>query len=206
LERIKPQQSEHPPDLGATSRQLRKQFDSARAVFAGRNSDAVIDGDEGESVRAAELCPALAHQVINLAAQVLPGWMGRGYVWPTRLFSKIGVSVSGIFERPTSLFEDLLRDVPEMDRNLHGTIVENYCVGGYVPPPKMQAFVDLLMKHRRELILAWHEDHDVKDGADLDKLAPDFIKILEPATHALRHGHGFIEVAEVYSGILGWMN
>jgi hypothetical protein len=127
-------------------------------------------------------------------------------VWPTALFGKIGVSVSGIFERPVSLFEDLLRDVPDMHRNLHSTIVENYCVGGYVPPHKMQTFVDLLTKHRRELILAWNQEQDGATDLDLDRLAPDFLKILEPATYALRHGYAFIEAAEVYSGILGWMN
>jgi hypothetical protein len=141
-----------------------------------------------------------------LAAQTLPGWMGRGRVWPTALFKEIGVSVSGVFERPVSLFEDLLRDVPGMDANLRGTIVENYCLGGYVPPQKMQSFVDLLTKHRRELILAWHQGQEDTADLDLEQLATDFTKILEPANYALRRGYGFIEAAEVYSGILGWMN
>ena len=86
------------------------------------------------------------------------------------------------------------------------SVFGNYCLGGYVPPHKMQAFVDLLTRHRRELILAWHEG--LEDTGDIDRLAgmADFIKILEPATYALRQGYGFIEAAEIYSGILGWMN
>ena len=70
----------------------------------------------------------------------------------------------------------------------------------------MEAFVDLLTKHRRELILAGHQG---KEGtADLDQLPgmADFIKIFEPAVYALRHGYGFIEAAEIYSVILGPMN
>ena len=205
-ERVTPQQEGEPPDEEKTANSLRRQFDHARTVFANRHTDAVVEVDGGETVPAAELAPTLAHQVVNLAAQTLPGWMGRGRVWPTALFEKIGVRVSGIFERPVSLFEDLLRDVPDIDRNLHYTIVENYCLGGYVPPPKMQAFVDLLTRHRRELILAWHEG--LEDTADIDRLAgtADFIKIVEPAAYALRQGYGFIEAAEIYSGILGWMN
>ena len=68
----------------------------------------------------------------------------------------------------------------------------------------MAAFVDLLTRHRRELILAWQ--NRPYDAANFDMLAADFNKILEPATYALRHGYGFIEAAEVHSGILGWMN
>jgi hypothetical protein len=203
-ERVTPHQEGEPPDEEETVKRLRRQFDLARTVFTDRDTDAVVEGDDSETVPAAELAPTLAHQVVNLAAQTLPGWMGRGRVWPTALFERIGVRVSGIFERPVSLFEDLLRDVPDINHNLHHTIVENYCLGGYVPPQKMQAFVDLLTKHRRELILAWHQG--VEGTADLDRLAADFIKIFEPATYALRRGYGFIEAAEIYSGILGWMN
>ena len=205
-ERVIPHQQGKPPDEGDMAKWLRRRFDLARTVFADRDTDAVVEGDDGEIVPAAELAEVLAHEVINLAAQTLPGWMGRGHVWPTALFRRIGVRASGIFERPVSLFEDLLHDLPDIGRNLHSTIVENYCLGGYVPPQKMEAFVDLLTKHRRELILAGHQG---KEGtADLDQLPgmADFIKIFEPAVYALRHGYGFIEAAEIYSVILGPMN
>ena len=203
-DRVKPAQEGETPDEAETARRIAADMDLARKVFAGRDSGEVIEVEDREPELAADLALALPHQIINIAAQTLPGWMGRGRVWPTSLFRKIGVSVAGVFERPTSLFEDLLRDVPAMEQVLRPTIVENYCLGGYVPPEKMKAFVELLAKHRRDLILAWQQRP--YDAARFDEMAADFNKILEPATYALRHGYGFIEAAEVYSGILGWMN
>lgn len=207
LGRVQPKADTDPPDEAVTAQWLRREFDRARFVFDKRDTDEVLQGDdEDEPVPVRDLAPTLAYRVFNLAAQNLPGWMGRGRVWPTCLFQTIGVSVSHVFERPTSLFEDLLRDVPEMEDTLRTSITENFCLGGYVPPPKMQSFVDLLVKHRRDLVLAWHERQREPTELEIEEVSSDFKKILEPATYAARHGYGFIEAAEVYSGILGWMN
>lgn len=207
LSRVQPNEDREPPDEAVTAQWLQREFGRARFVFDKRYSDEVLAGeDEEEPVPVRELAPTLAYRVLNLAAQNLPGWMGRGRVWPTALFQTIGVPVSHVFERPTSLFEDLLRDVPETEDTLRTTITENFCLGGYVPPQKMQAFVDLLTKHRRELVLAWRERRREPTESELDEVASDFKKILEPATYAARNGFGFIEASEVYSGILGWMN
>jgi hypothetical protein len=37
-------------------------------------------------------------------------------------------------------------------------------------------------------------------------MAEDYIKVLEPATYALKKGFGYLEAAEIYSGPLGWAN
>lgn len=194
-------------DIDATRRRLADHFAAIQKTWAARDTDQMIargeDGDE--PVPAAELAVTVPYALLNLAAHVLPGWMGRGYVWPTALFEKIGVDVSAIFETPTALFEPLVRDFPNVETGFHTTIPENYSLGGYVRPENIAALKALLLKHERELILAWTEP-GTATALSLEELSADFRKILEPVTLAERHGYGFIEAAEVYSGILGVMN
>lgn len=143
---------------------------------------------------ASELVDSIPHEIVNLAAQVLPGWQSRGQVWPTALFERIGVDVSHVFETPAGLFADLLGDFPALQEKMRTTIHFNYSLGGYVPPGKVELLVELLQKHRRALILAWYED---SGDADIEALAFDYRMILEPAMLAVRRGYGFVEASEI---------
>lgn len=143
---------------------------------------------------ASELVGSVFHEIVNLAAQVLPSWQSRGRVWPTALFERIGVDVSHVFETPAALFADLLGDFPMLREKMRTTIHFNYSLGGYVPPEKTGLLVELLQKHRRALIFAWDED---SGDADIEALASDHQMILEPALLAVRNGHGFLEASEI---------
>lgn len=193
-------------DMEARIAHLRTWFGLHQRAWAEKHTDSVIDSELFyEPTPARDLAMEAPYALINLAAQVLPGWMGRGRVWPTMLFEKIGVPVSHLFEPPAALFADLLSELPQLDERFSDTIMENYSLGGYVPPEKIGEFKSLLLRHRRDLILAWDDSKDASD-ADVEEQAADFIKILEPVTLAERHGYGFIEAAEVYSGFMGVMN
>jgi hypothetical protein len=197
------------PALADHEARLRQETQLWRAVFANRNSDKPLpaellqESDDEEQLPAREYVPGLPLRMAGFAAELMPGWMSRGYGYATSLFQKIGVKCTHVFETPEPLFKDLVKAAPAMRNALHATIPENFSLGGYVPPEKMKAFVDLLRKHRREMVLALHE------GAppdDIEELADDYTKILEPALYALKNGFGYLEAAEIYSAPLGMMN
>lgn len=185
---------------------LKARFDLLRAVWAARDSQDPFEHpllDEPGDAR--ELALELPYTLIDFAAKGLPGWMGRGYVWPTALFEQIGVPVDHLFETPAALFDELRRDLPQLESRLHTSIPENYSLGGYVRPENIAAFEALLRQHRRELILAWQDDKNAAD-AELEEMCADFDKILEPVIWARANGWGFIEGAEIYSGFMGITN
>lgn len=193
------------PDPASVRRHIERKLLLMRRFWAERRSDDPIEDELlDEPVAPSDYIESLPFDIINLASQSLPGWMGRGHVWPTLLFDKIGVEVRHLFETPEPLFRDLVREDKRL-RGVFGTTIPcNYSLGGYVPPEKIEAFIALLERHRTDLILAWS---DRKDPADIDDmLAADYTKILEPALLARRDGHGFLEAAEVYSGFMGAMN
>lgn len=193
-------------------RRFRRETEMWRFVFLNRKSGKPLpkefrnpdDGDV-ESAPVREYVRNLPLQMAGFAAALMPGWMSRGYGFASSLFDKIGVNRSHIFETPEPLFRDLVKDAPEMRGALNTTIVENFILGGYVPPQKVAAFVDLLVKHERAMILAFSEG-PAPTRDQLTFLAEDYIKILEPATYALKNGFGYLEAAEIYSGPLGWAN
>lgn len=204
----KPTEDEEPlPEMASVRSHAALRFDLLRSIWAARNDDSdtfehqLLDAPAAASALVREL----PYSLIGLAAQVLPGWMGRGYVWPTALFEKIGVGVGDLFETPAALFAPMLRDVPSLAQSFDVTIPQNYSLGGYVPPQRVAALEALLLKHRRDLILAWQDDKSASD-ADVEACSNDFTKIIEPVTWARHHGHGFIEGAEIYSGFLGALN
>lgn len=182
-----------------------------RFVYLNRKSDKPLppefrnpEDDDFAVLPAREYVRNLPLQMAGFAAELLPGWMSRGYGFASSLFDKIGVKAR-VFETPEPLFKDLVAVVPEMRVALHSTITENFILGGYVPPQNMQSFVDLLKKHERDLILAFHKGPP-PTADQMRFMAEDYIKVLEPATYALKKGYGYLEAAEIYSGPLGWAN
>lgn len=182
-----------------------------RFVFLNRDSGRSLpeefqdpDGEGDQGVPASDYLPNLPLRMAGFAAELLPGWMSRGYGFASSLFDKIGVKAR-VFETPEPLFKGLVAAAPKMREALHATITENFILGGYVPPQKMQSFVDLLKKHERDLILAFHKGPP-PTADQMRFMAEDYIKVLEPATYALKKGYGYLEAAEIYSGPLGWAN
>lgn len=205
-----------------TERALRKQIETLRDIFAARGTKKTFNleqGDEGEdedggerwvqvdtgadplpSPTADELLPGLPHGIVGFASALLPGWMNRGSNHASHLLNMIGVKTQGLIETPEPLFAPLIKAAPRTGEALRTTIYDNFSLGGYVPPERVAAFVETLEKHKHELSRAWYPD----EAADF--ISADFIKLIEPARYALKHGYGYLEAAEVYSAPLGVMN
>jgi hypothetical protein len=193
-------------DAGQTRLRLAKILEAYREGWAHRDSKRKIKSDVfDEPAKARDVALEAPYILLNIASQVLPGWMARGTVWPTQLFEKIDVSVSHVFETPAALFEPLVRAFPALEERFRTTIIENYSLGGYVRPENVPVLRALVEKHQRELIFAFVEPHEAA-GADLERLSMDYQKILEPVVFAERNGYGCIEAAEIYSGFLGVLN
>lgn len=193
------------PEPSAVRAHLARKLQLARRVWTHRKDREPLDDPLlDEPTLAADCLPSVPFHLVDLAAQVLPGWMGRGRVWSTALFDRIGVDVSRVFGTAEPLFAPMVRAHPALARDFHDTIIANYMLGGYVPPKQVPTLVELLERHREPLTLAaagCERASDLMPGMDAD-----YRKLREAAEYAKRHGHGFLEAAEVYSGFLGIMN
>lgn len=146
------------------------------------------DGQEFDAARL--LTHEVPYCVVEFAAALLPGWMSRGYTWPTRLCAEAGLGAEG-FTAPTALTGLLREEFTDLDwPTLPATIVRNYMVGGLVPA----ASVAEARTH-----LAGHHDK-------LDCDALDVQKIDEAMTVAEHLGLGFCEATELYSAMEGNLN
>ncbi|MFF9867915.1 hypothetical protein ACF1G0_21255 [Streptomyces sp. NPDC013953] len=147
-------------------------------------------GDGREFDAAGLLTREVPYCVLEFAAALLPGWMSRGFTWPTRLCADAGIPAVG-FTAPTALTGLLRAEFPALDWPAEpDTIVGNYMVGGLVPAPAVTA---------ARAHLAGHRDTLACDPLDLRKIdeAMGVAEIL---------GTAFCEATELYSGMEGNLN
>lgn len=151
--------------------------------------------EEGEEYDARE---AFAHNfplaAVAFVAVLRPGWMARGLVWPTLMLDGAGHDPAEYFEKPTPLFAPLLRSNPAIAEALEPTIVCNYVLGGYVRPGRVRGLRRFLRESREQIVAA------------LDYGEEELRKIDEALYDAQRRKLGFVEAAEIYSGIMGILN
>lgn len=136
---------------------------------------------------------------ISFMSHFRPGWMARGYVWPTHLFQEAGLEVS-LFSSASELFRPLSDLKPEITFELKPTIEENYSLGGYVSPPevpRLRAFIET--NYTKLLAVGMSQGWEYDCRLVLQKLQ-------EAVRDAEKRGLGFLEASEVYSGPLGIMN
>lgn len=171
---------------------IRYKMDFLRECFrALRRGETVTDGEGEEADPRDFFIGSFPLDVVEFAAHFRPGWMARGYVWPTHLLGEAGVGIAEYFQTAAPLFEPLAGDIPEIAANLEDTITANYMLGGYVPPDKVPA-LRALVEGR---LSGWNEDTRL-----------ELRKTLEALHDAERRGLGFVEAAEIYSGPAGIMN
>lgn len=140
-----------------------------------------------------------ALSAISFASTRRPGWMGRGYVWPTMLLEEAGLP-NDVFESAENLFSPLSEAEPSLKLTFARTIEENYTLGGYVPPESVPAALELFEANVDKLV-----QPAKNDGWEYDaRIAVQ--KIIEALSDAKSRGFAFLEASEVYSGPLGMMN
>ncbi|MGA4541523.1 hypothetical protein ACPA54_16185 [Uniformispora flossi] len=160
----------------------------------------VRDPDTGREHDPAELMRReVPFSVLEFAAAIDPGWMSRGYSWPTRVCEAAEVD-AGAFDVPLPLFAPLARVFPDLRWFGAPTIVENYMVGGLVRPEAVRETRALLAARRAELLAPAEADGW---GAGL---AVDLRKVDEAFAYAEARGFAFCEATEIYSGFGGSLN
>jgi hypothetical protein len=198
-------------DVGRYKAAVARQAETWRTAIEAADLDATIEietdfGPQETSMR--DLQAGLPLELASFAASLMPGWMGRGRVYATALLEKIGAPWSDLFEEPAPLFRRLIERAPAVRDRLASTITDNFSLGGFAPPEKVGALVERLEANREALIFAWVEPEERPHLTDayVEQLSTDYLKIIEPARYALKHGYGYLEAAEIYSGFLGAMN
>lgn len=173
------------------------------AVQAIRQGKDVIVTPGGDEAAPEEI--VLNHTVftaVDFASLFRPGWMARGYCWPTYLLIQADIPIDEFFESMESIFSPMNELVPGFAEQFEGTITQNYMVGGYVAPEKVPLFLSALeTNHRKIKATAMKEDD--WDEEDIDRAMQ---KIREAALDAKRRNCGFAEATEIYSGFEGKMN
>ena len=201
VDKIKPDMAGEPPVAEAVREDVRRQFEQLQHAWGACGTGKSVVSPDGEQMRPERfLAQFLPLTILTLAAHFRPGWMARGYVWPTMMLTKAELDPSEFFEPPTQLFRRLVERVPEIGRFLEATITSNYTIGGFVPAEKVRSLAQHLESHR-DRILAPAAQEGWADHAALS-----LKKILEALYDASCRGAGFAEASEVYSAPMGIMN
>jgi hypothetical protein len=185
------------PSDNNLNRGLRARMEFLRAAYAALQRGETIEMNDEEVDAADALAGNVPLLVLDFAANFQPGWMARGYVWPTHLLSEAGLEsdVEDLFGAPAYFLEPLSKEVKGLNYlDLEPTITSNYTVGGYVSPADVPKLRALLEDHRDRIL-------EANEGCE-----NDLRKIVEAVHDAQRRGMGFAEAAEIYSGIMGIMN
>lgn len=177
---------------------LRQSLDLLREAWKASERGGSVRVPSGDQVPASELLyREVPLAVLTFAAHFRPGWMDRGYVWPTALFAEAGVPAADLFESPRALLGKLAEHTSQR-YFLETSITENYMVGGYVPAARVPALRARIEEHRERLEAQY-------DGPTPD-MQRSVKKLLEAVRDAERRGLAFAEATEVYSGFSGIMN
>lgn len=171
----------------------------------------------------------LPNALIELMSLFRPGWMARGYEWPTYLMNNNGMDAS-VFVSPACLFTPLVDSLPGLKYSLNPTITENYTMGGYLPTERVLDVLSLFT-HKLKHVLEkdtdeensfsetldsgedcdneedWDDedwDDDSLESWDGDEIS--LLKIVEALHDAHNRGFAFVEADTVYSGYGGKMN
>ncbi len=169
--------------------------DAVEALRAGRAT--VMEG-----VHVHQAAPLLGRElmltVLQFAAQLRPGWMTRGYIWPSRLLAEQGGAIA--FSENLQLVAPVRQALPDVPWKGAATILDNAMVGGMLPPGTVHQLRSELAAHR-ETWLMQADREGWREG-----MALDLQKIDEASADAQQRGLAFAEATEVYSGLEGVLN
>ncbi len=200
-DRVTPDADGFLPEDAVIAAGLRQELDLLRAAYPNLANGQAVTTPDGESTDPEDVFLFnMPLAVVTFAAQFTPGWMARGYVWPTAFVDEAGLDADGLVEPAGGLFEPLLHVIGGWQEAFEPTITQNYTVGGYVRPANVPAFRAWWAAHRDPLVQPFAADGNGDLGAGA------YQKILEAVRDAERRGMGFLEAAEVYSGFMGVMN
>jgi hypothetical protein len=171
-----------------------------RRAWEGVESNAAIELPSGDRAPARELLEReVPFAVLRFVADLRPGWMDRGYVWPTHLLAEAKVGGGDGFGPPTPLL-GAIGEHPALRCFAPPTITENYMVGGYVGPESVSS-VRAAVEAERATLEAVYDDGGVNEP-----MRTSVRKLREALADADERGFAFCEATEIYSGFSGIMN
>ena len=201
-DRVEPDTDGHLPESDADiAAGILQELDLLRSAYPRIADGRPVKMPDGEQADPEDLF--LFHMplaVVAFAAQLLPGWMGRGHVWPTSLAGEAGLDAEGLFEPAGFLFEPLLGSIGGWEEAFSPTITQNYTLGGAVRAANVPALRAWWQAHRDPLIAPFVADGEAHLGL------VSYQKTLEAVQDAERRNVAFVEATEVYSGFMGIMN
>lgn len=200
VDRVTPDDGGSLPDDAALAAQVGGTLGLLRRAWEGVASNAEIELPSGDRAPARELLEReVPFAVLRFVADLRPGWMDRGYVWPTSLLTEAKVGGTEHFGPP----EPLLGAIAEhsaLSCFAPPTITENYMVGGYVAPESVGTLRAVVEKERAALEAVYDE------GGVNEPMRTSVRKLREALADADERGFAFCEATEIYSGFSGIMN
>ncbi|MEM1262498.1 MAG: hypothetical protein AAGH76_08880 [Pseudomonadota bacterium] len=197
---IEPKFEQAPPSREDFYNEVSWKIVLMRDAVAALRAGTEVKIPDGESMDPAECLTAyLQHCVIEFAAISHPGWMTRGYVWPTYLCD-LGGLPTVMFQSAATPFSAFAEKLPAAKLRDDDAISENYMVGGYVPAAEVPQLKQLFADGRNSILAA-----AAKEGWE-DGCRITLQKLDETIHYCETHNLGFIEAAEIYSGPMGIMN
>jgi hypothetical protein len=196
--KVRPSIDEKLPDDTALAESIRRNVDLVRHAREAAEAGTAFSLPDGRPTDAKKLLSREAvMQILSFSAAFRPGWMDRGYVWPTALFAELKVPVAELFAAPKALLGSL-GDAPG-PWFLEPTLTENYMAGGFVAAANGPKLCALLEEHRAKLERCYSKTGE-------PELATTVKKLLEAANDARLRKLPFVEATEVYSGFGGSLN
>ncbi|MEM8982125.1 MAG: hypothetical protein AAGC71_03805 [Pseudomonadota bacterium] len=197
---IQPKFEQEPPTESDFRNEVSWKIVLMRDAVAALRAGTEVKTPDGESMDPAECIEAyLQHAAMEFAAITRPGWMTRGYVWPTYLCDLGGLPTT-VFESSQKPFSGFLEKLPEAKLRDDDAISENYMLGGYVPAAELPQLKQLFAEGRDEIIAA-----ATKEGWEYD-CKVTLQKLDETIHYCEVNNLGLVEAAEIYSGPMGIMN
>lgn len=199
-DRVTPDEGGRLPDDAGLAAQIGGTLGLLRRAWEDVETNAVIELPSGDRAPARELLEReVPFAVLRFVADLRPGWMDRGYLWPTSLLAEAKVGGAEHFGPPSPLL-GAVGEHPALSCFAPPTITENYMVGGYLPPQSVSA-VRALVERERETLEAVYDEGGVNEP-----MRTSVRKLREALADADERGFAFCEATEIYSGFSGIMN
>lgn len=200
VSRVTPDDGGQLPDDAALAEQIRGSLGLLRRAWEGVERNAPIALPDGDHAPARELLEReVPFAVLRFVADLRPGWMDRGYVWPTNLLAEARAAGGDAFEAPTRLL-GAIADHGSLSPFAPPTITENYMVGGYLSAPAVPPLRSAIEEQEATLASVYDDEGRV------EPMRTSVRKLREALADAAERGFAFCEATEVYSGFSGIMN
>lgn len=134
--------------------------------------------------------------LIESASRPQPTWMDRGYVWPSRLLSEIGVNLP-YAKTAESLIDYSLLNISHLQFNLDTTINENYSIGAIISPADMEKFQADLYNNTEKIMAKANEE------GWLEQCVFTLAKLFDCIDYCRNHSCYFVESSDIYSAPMG---